>query len=570
MLLLWEFRGRGNLNTMQVGEKIMENQGTKLIIPSAKLVPEELQNLGKLPGIIYPVNQKIVFDYLYEQYGNQCDSVEVVCYEGADKVLRRLSKHTKKNVQIRVLPELKDLGHTIYYAIKDLEVPVVINFADTIVMENICQYKGDVFYYAEDYFSDVWTYFEEKEGKITSIYDKIKGSSDEVKKLFVGVFKLEDSQKFKKCLEIAFGVQECQMSSFYYALKLYSEQYPLKAIKTVNWFDIGHADTYFTSKLEVRAREFNHITIDKDRGILRKSSDDKDKFLGEILWYLKLPADIEYVRPRIFSYSTDYTDPYVAMEYYAYHTLHELFLYGDLQEHQWRDVFKRIYFVYEDFQRYKLQDVKIRDALEDMYVTKTQQRFDRMRKDERFQSFFTQPLCVNQVKYKSLNQIEKVLKETIPNFLYDVDHFSVIHGDLCFANIMIDKNFSFIKVIDPRGKFGEFDIYGDSRYELAKLFHSIDGKYDFIIKDLFTVNYDAKRKEINYQIIDRNRDFDIYQLFVGVFKDAIRDELKKIELIEALLFLTMIPLHGESFEHQLVMLATGIQILDRVIDIREK
>ena len=29
-----------------------------LIIPSAKLVPEELQKVGKFPGVIYPVNQK--------------------------------------------------------------------------------------------------------------------------------------------------------------------------------------------------------------------------------------------------------------------------------------------------------------------------------------------------------------------------------------------------------------------------------------------------------------------------------------------------------------------------------
>ena len=76
--------------------------------------------------------------------------------------------------------------------------------------------------------------------------------------------------------------------------------------------------------------------------------------------------------------------------------------------------------------------------------------------------------------------------------LYEVDTFNIIHGDLCFANIMVDTNLSFIKVIDPRGKFGTYDIYGDFRYELAKLFHSVDGKYDFIIKDLFDVNFDYK------------------------------------------------------------------------------
>ena len=153
--------------------------------------------------------------------------------------------------------------------------------------------------------------------------------------------------------------------------------------------------------------------------------------------------------------------------------------------------------------------------------------------------------------------------------LFDVEEFSIIHGDLCFANIMVDENYSFIKVIDPRGKFGDFDVYGDFRYELAKLFHSVDGKYDFIIKDLFKINYKSEENEINYSIINRVRTFDLYQTFLDVFKEAIGNNLKKIELIEALLFLTMIPLHNESFEHQLVMLGTGLEILNRVINIEE-
>ena len=39
-----------------------------ILIPSATLVPEELQKIGKLPPIIYPLNEGIVFDYLYKQY----------------------------------------------------------------------------------------------------------------------------------------------------------------------------------------------------------------------------------------------------------------------------------------------------------------------------------------------------------------------------------------------------------------------------------------------------------------------------------------------------------------------
>lgn len=93
-----------------------------------------------------------------------------------------------------------------------------------------------------------------------------------------------------------------------------------------------------------------------------------------------------------------------------------------------------------------------------------------------------------------MDQIEALLSVSVPRELFDITQFNIIHGDLCFANIMVDNTFSFIKVIDPRGKFGDFDIYGDYRYELAKLFHSVDGKYDFIIKDLFTIKYDPRRQ----------------------------------------------------------------------------
>jgi hypothetical protein len=202
-----------------------------------------------------------------------------------------------------------------------------------------------------------------------------------------------------------------------------------------------------------------------------------------------------------------------------------------------------------------------------MYLTKTLQRFEILKKDERFAQFFKKEITVNGVTYKSLDGVADILKKSIPEMLYDVDTFHIIHGDLCFANIMVDKNFSFIKVIDPRGKFGPYDIYGDTRYELAKLFHSVDGKYDFIIKDLFEVSYDLENASLAYFIHDRKRDFDLYKVFLEIFKNEIGDDITKIELIEALLFLSMIPLHGESLDHQLVMLGTGLEILGRVIDI---
>lgn len=535
----------------------------KIIIPSAKLVSENLQNLGKLPAIVYPINQRPVFDYLYKQYKGA--NFKILTFENASVVHRRLNGY---DVNIEDLSKLGDLGYTIYEGIKDLSGEGIVNFADTIVEDNISQISGDAFFYSEDIPSDTWTFFKETNGQVTRIIDKKSISSDDIEKLFVGVFKFTHLEYLKECLQSALSASNVDMSSFYIALMRYSKKYPFKAIKTDNWFDIGHADKYFNSQLEVKAREFNHIKIDKDRGILTKTSDNVDKFIGEIKWYLKLPSDIEYVRPRIFSYSTSYTHPSVSMEYYAYHTVHELFLYSDLTKNQWFDVFKRIKFVYRDFKRYKVSDdTKIKPALQEMYLTKTIDRLSKLRKDKRFERFFTSNIRINNKEYLSLEKVMAILKDVIPEKLYDVNVFNIIHGDLCFANIMIDNNYSFVKVIDPRGKFGDFDIYGDSRYELAKLFHSVDGKYDFIIKDLFNISYDLNKSEINYKINDRIRDFDLYKLFVDIFRDEIGDDLQKIELIESLLFLSMIPLHGENFKQQLAMLGTGLNILNRIVDI---
>ena len=143
----------------------------RLIIPSAKVVPEELQKLGKLPAIIYPINQRITFDYLYEQYKEKTNSIDIICYENADKVQRRLKNYLGEKVNIKILPDLSDLGHTIHFGLKDAVGTVIINFADTIVLDSVTGIEGNAFFCQEDYMSDTWTYFDEKDGTIIRIYD---------------------------------------------------------------------------------------------------------------------------------------------------------------------------------------------------------------------------------------------------------------------------------------------------------------------------------------------------------------------------------------------------------------
>ena len=140
----------------------------------------------------------------------------------------------------------------------------------------------------------------------------------------------------------------------------------------------------------------------------------------------------------------------------------------------------------------------------------------------------------------------------------------VVHGDLFFSNILIDgDNF---KLIDPRGSFDEeFSIYGDRRYDLAKLRHSISGGYDYIINDKYSLSY--KNNIVDYKI---NFNYD-HEEAVSYFDYVVKTlgyNIEDIKFIEGLLFLTMIPLHKESFEHQLLFYMTAIEKLSVIYEYR--
>ena len=54
---------------------------------------------------------------------------------------------------------------------------------------------------------------------------------------------------------------------------------------------------------------------------------------------------------------------------------------------------------------------------------------------------------------------------------------SIMHGDFCLSNILYDLRSRICKLLDPRGSFGASGIYGDPRYDVAKLYHSVYGLY---------------------------------------------------------------------------------------------
>lgn len=180
----------------------------KVIFPSAVVVSGELQSVGRLPAIVYPIDQKNMISLFKEHYfvPGGADSFEIVTYEAHRKVAGRIKE--SESVHLWKLDVKKDIGYTVWYGLSHAGLSdgdtVVINFADVIVFENMPEAGKDRCYYAEEEASSKWTFFLEKQGEITELYDQL----DDIRQIgstnmFIGLFEIAHPKEFYKLLELA-------------------------------------------------------------------------------------------------------------------------------------------------------------------------------------------------------------------------------------------------------------------------------------------------------------------------------------------------------------------------------
>ncbi len=158
---------------------------------------------------------------------------------------------------------------------------------------------------------------------------------------------------------------------------------------------------------------------------------------------------------------------------------------------------------------------------------------------------------------KVFTAINNALEEHLKNNNEDKLYFS--HGDLCFSNILFDKNTSAIKFIDPKGFNTNInETFRTFYYDLAKLSHSFIGLYDLIIYDLVDIQVDAKGDiSLQYQIDPAYRE--LLRTKFEQFIKALKLDYNLVRLIEASLFMSMIPLHQDIPKK---MLAQFLQAID--------
>ena len=199
------------------------------------------------------------------------------------------------------------------------------------------------------------------------------------------------------------------------------------------------------------------------------------------------------------------------MEYVSGFTLSEVFLFHDMSDYIWEDIFLKIRNVYEAHLRNPITNINnCKESFNNIYINKTIKRINEF--EEYFSSNhdsdeFTSGISflldndfyLNGTKFLSFKKTVKKIINYLNN-LRDpkrLKPLNLIHGDMCFNNIIYEPFFGSLKVIDPRGKNNDGSSYYPNCYDIAKISHSVLGLYDPIVAGLYSLNFSDNKYELS-------------------------------------------------------------------------
>lgn len=544
-----------------------------VVLPAAILAPLELQaEFGEVPSGMVPLDSRPVLLHVAEAYRARGYDIVVAVHDRADVIESYFAHRPELGVRAVGIGRTTSIAETVLRALRRVPHEVdqlIVNFADTLLVDDLG--PGNVIAYQEQADTYRWTTFRtDAAGTIKSVRERFSDKGSDDAKVLVGVFAVEQVDLFVEELETALAEIEPVLDPFWTALRRHfnaaaPERRRLHAAE--QWYDVGHLDTYYATRRDyfLNSRSFNSVQVDTSRGVIRKSSDNVDKFTDEVRWYLHLPRGLRHVAPRVFDHDLSVRPPWVEMEFYGYPTLNDAYLVGQWDGGLWRQVLRAVgglldsFAVHQDEHSGADQLSRARLA---MYETKTLERLQPVLTDPAFAPFVAD-VVVNGDRLLGLRDVTSRLPELLRDSgALDNRPFTVMHGDLCLSNILYDRRNSIVRVVDPRGSFGLPGVYGDQLYDLAKLAHSLEGDYDLLVNGLFDATWNADGFELRPHLEPRHKR--VKRLFDEWLADRVGTALPAVRLVEGLLFLSMVPLHADRPASQQAFVARGLQLVTAV------
>lgn len=295
-----------------------------------------------------------------------------------------------------------------------------------------------------------------------------------------------------------------------------------------------------------KCRPFNKITVDGDK-IIKEGIDEQGKKLAirEKAWY-KHVKEIGYGNvPKIYN-----TEPLI-LEKIEGKNIYE---YEDYTIEEKSRILRELINSLKQLHSLEKQEVDY-FSIKENYINKTFARLDKVRNLIPYAN--QKYININGKKCKNVFFFREELEKKVEELNFKA--FNLIHGDCTFSNLMLRNDYEPV-LIDPRGYFGNTEIYGDPVYDWAKLYYSIKGNYDKF--NLKKFKLDIEEEEVKLQI-ESNK----WEELEKEFFELIGDEASEIQikLIHAIIWLSLTTYAWEDYDSICGAFYNGLYYLEEVL-----
>ena len=515
-----------------------------LITSAAYVNPSLASELSKLPPCMLPVQNRRLYMHqlsLFKGCGEPIYISLPSSYEITSYDRKQLKLH---NVEVVKVPDGLSLGQSVVYCLNTIGR----------FQENLFLLHGDTLFDELELQPDSYVVAKAEDNYTWAEVDEVSET------VYAGFFSFSSPSLLIR------SITECN-NDFMAGVAIYGREHHLTQVLSNSWMDFGLVNTYYRSISNLTTqRAFNTLCI--DRFSIRKSSTDVNKMNAESNWIQSLPKDLRHYAPAIWDSGVVDGTGFYEMEYYYLSSLSNLFVFCSHPQFVWNDILNSCQVFISDVARYRPSDdvsiKRIAQSNNELFLSKTFNRLEKYAQQTGVS--LDKPWIINGVQAPSLREI---VNETGGMIASDRTEFvTLMHGDFCFSNILYDFKSKSIKVIDPRGvdNDGNMSIYGDLRYDVGKLAHSIIGLYDFIIAGQYDYAENSPYDiELEFELLDSIKA--TQETFKRMTFDGWNLDELNVYPIMIHLFLSMLPLHSENPERQKAMLANALRLY---VDLKSK
>ena len=288
------------------------------------------------------------------------------------------------------------------------------------------------------------------------------------------------------------------------------------------------------------SRYFN--SLEGNEYTLVKSSTNKKKIKSEYMFYHLLPDDMKYWFVMPFNYQETNETASYTMERLHMTDLAIKWVHGSMDEVEFEELMDKYFFFFKCRHTEECSKEEYIEKANSLYRDKVNERIEDLKKLPEYQKI---EILLNATKETNIDYlVEKYfnLKDKIEKKVHFSYQKAIGHGDPCFANALYNKSTKTLKFIDPKGALTEKELWTDPYYDIAKLSHSVCGRYDFFNNALFEIKINSS---FTYDLdipFDNSR-------FKKIFRDKVEENgfnYWLVRIYEASLFLSMLPLHKDN------------------------